>query len=56
MRVAEGHEAVRPASTAFTGDTGAAPQSRTAGMASTVVCKVNISFDYKYYIYDLINI
>jgi hypothetical protein len=36
MRVSEGYQAVRPASGFVTGDTDAAPQSRTAGMASTV--------------------
>jgi len=36
MRVLEGYQAVRPASRFITGDTDAAPQSRTAGMASTV--------------------
>jgi len=36
MRVSEGYQAVRPASGFVSGDTDAAPQSRTAGMASTV--------------------
>jgi hypothetical protein len=36
MRVSEGYRAVRHVSGFVSGDTDAAPQSRTAGMASTV--------------------
>jgi hypothetical protein len=37
MRVSEGYQTVRPASGFVSVDTDAAPQSRTAGMASTVL-------------------
>ena len=40
MRVSEGFRAVRPASGFVSGDTDAAPQSRTAGMASNVGCNL----------------